>query len=93
MNVEYGKLKMVLIATIGILSPIVAAGAKWSFLPDWFLLLCMCLSTGCSTLLAYTLKPPTSSEELSKLLNFSRQDLGSDEALIPPPDTEAKKNC
>lgn len=93
MNVEYGKLKMVLIATIGLLSPITAAGAKWSFLPDWLLLLCMCVTGGCTSLLAYTLKPPTSMDEISKLINFSRPDLGEDEKMIPPSTENDQKTC
>lgn len=70
MFVEYGKLKMFLITLNGLLVPLQTTAAD--FLPEWFKLVSLCISTASTALFAYLLKPASekdiSSEENSELV-------------------------
>lgn len=61
MMVEYGKLKMFLVGTLGLLSPF--QGPMAELVPSWLKFSAMCVQGAAAALLAYLLKPPASSDD------------------------------
>ncbi len=57
-NVEFGKIKIFLVAIIGLCAPIAQTGAFVDEVPRWLAIIATMLTSGAGMTLAYLVKPP-----------------------------------
>jgi hypothetical protein len=58
-NVEFGKVKIALVALVGLCAPIAQTGAFADEVPRWLTILATVITSGAGVVLAYLLKPPS----------------------------------
>lgn len=65
-EVEFGKIKIFLVAIIGLCAPIAQTGAFVDEVPRWLAIIATMLTSGAGMTLAYLVKPPKDFFDKSK---------------------------